>query len=475
MAFLTAPINITGPSYQSRSKPLSSQQTKNWYQQYNENGKDPYVLMPFPGLCTINSTIVGKDRGFHRMAEVLYQVKGEFLYEIDNLGVHTLRGTILGSSRCIMSDDGINLFIVVPGDKVWQYTTDTLTVTEVTDVNITGALSVDFFNNQFIYTFADFSTISNVGNGAIASGLNRVGEETLPDAMVRDFVFEEVIYRCGVRSIVGWYNSGVGSPPIDKLQGRIFSVGLAAPHSIAKTDEAFYWLGDDNAIYRAQSGTKQRISTDAISNAISNFTVIDDAIGFTYTFEGQNFYTITFPTANKTFTINEALSENGWFELSTGTKDDKWQASSVISVYGKDYAADADNGNIYILDLDCYTNNGAPLQRTRVIQNIDARLIGGAIGDAITMSRVVVSMETGVGLIAGQGDNPRIMMEASFDGGRTWSAGAWPKVGRLGEFVIKVKWDRMKTFYDCMIRISSSDPVNYSVYSANIDLKMAGR
>lgn len=475
MAFMTAPINVTGPSYQSRSKPLSSQQTKNWYQQYNENGKDPYVLMPFPGLCTINSTITGKDRGFHRMAEVLYQVKGEYLYEIDSLGVHTLRGTILGSSRCIMADDGINLFIVVPGEQVWQYTTDTLTVTEVTDVNITGALSVDFFNNQFIYTFADFSTISNVGNGAVASGLNRVGEETLPDAMVRDFVFEEVIYRCGVRSIVGWYNSGVGSPPIDKLQGRIFNIGLAAPYSIAKTDEAFYWLGDDNAIYRAQSGTKQRVSTDAISNAISNFAVIDDAIGYTYTFEGQNFYTITFPTANKTFTINEALSENGWFELSSGTKDDKWQASSVMSVYGKDYAADSDNGNVYILDLECYTNNGAPLQRTRVIQNIDARLIGGAIGDAITMSRVVVSMETGVGLIAGQGDNPRIMMEASFDGGRTWSAGAWPKVGRLGEFVLKVKWDRMKTFYDCMIRISSSDPVNYSVYSANIDLKMAGR
>ena len=153
MPFVTLPINVTGPSYQSRSKPLSSQQTKNWYQQYNENGKDPYVLMPFPGLCVANSTITGIDRGFHRMAEVLYQVKGEFLYEIDSLGNHTLRGTIEGSLRCIMADDGINLFIVVPGDKVWQYTTDTLTVTEVIDVNITGALSVDFFNNQFIYTY----------------------------------------------------------------------------------------------------------------------------------------------------------------------------------------------------------------------------------------------------------------------------------------------------------------------------------
>jgi hypothetical protein len=474
MPFVTVPVNITGPSYQSRSKPLSSQQTVNWYQQFNEGGKESYVLMPFPGLET-KGNAAGKDRGFHRMAEILYQVKGTSLYEIDKLGNHTLRGTIPGTKRCIMADDGINMFIVVPNEKVWQYTTDTNSVSEVTNVNITKALSVDFFNNQFIYTFADFSTVSDVGNGAQATGLNRIGEETLPDAMVRDFVFDEVIYRCGVRSIVGWYNSGVGSPPIDKLQGRIFNVGLSAPYSIAKTDEAFYWLGDDNAIYRAQAGTKERISSDAISNAISKFNSIDDAIGFTYTFEGQNFYTITFPSENQTFTVSESLGENGWFELSSGLQGGKWQGSSVINAYSKNYVADADNGNVYLLDLDTYENNGESIKRTRVTSNIDARLVGGALGDAVTMSSVIISMETGVGLIVGQGDNPRIIVEASYDGGRTWAAGAWPKVGRLGEFVLKVKWDNMKTFYDCMLRISSTDPVNYSVFSANIDLKLAGR
>ena len=474
MPFVTVPVNITGPSYQSRSKPLSSQQTVNWYQQFNEGGKESYVLMPFPGLET-KGNAAGKDRGFHRMAEILYQVKGTSLYEIDKLGNHTLRGTIPGTKRCIIADDGINMFIVVPDELVWQYNTDTNTVSQVTNVNITKALSVDFFNNQFIYTFADFSTVSDVGNGAEATGLNRIGEETLPDAMVRDFVFDEVIYRCGVRSIVGWYNSGVGSPPIDKLQGRIFNVGLSAPYSIAKTDEAFYWLGDDNAIYRAQAGTKERISSDAISNAISKFNTIDDATGFTYTFEGQNFYTITFPSENQTFTVSESLGENGWFELSSGIKDGKWQGSSVINAYSKNYVADADNGNVYLLDLDTYENNGESIKRTRVTSNIDARLVGGALGDAVTMSSVIISMETGVGLIVGQGDNPRIIVEASYDGGRTWAAGAWPKVGRLGEFVLKVKWDNMKTFYDCMLRISSTDPVNYSVFSANIDLKLAGR
>ena len=117
MAFVTVPLNTTGPSYQSRSKPLSSQQTKNWYQQFSESAKDKYVLMPFPGLLPMGNA-EGNDRGFHRMAEVLYQVKGTSLYEIDRLGVHTLRGSIAGTERCIIADDGINMFIVVPGKKV---------------------------------------------------------------------------------------------------------------------------------------------------------------------------------------------------------------------------------------------------------------------------------------------------------------------------------------------------------------------
>jgi hypothetical protein len=475
MTFTTVPINITGPSYQSRSKPLSSQQTKNWYQQFTESGKDKYVLMPFPGLKLAGSSGVAlADRGYYRMAEILYQVKGTVLYEISESGTHTSRGNITGTKRCIMAGDGVDLFIVVPNEKVWQYSTVTNLITEVTNVNITGAQSIDYINNQFLYTFPAFTVVSDVGNGASASGLNVIAEETLPDKMVRDFVYEEVIYRCGVRSIVGWYNSGVGSPPIEKLQGRIFSIGLSALHSIAKTDEAFYFLGDDNAIYRIQGGAKERVSTDAISNSIRGFSVTSDAIGYTYTMQGQNFYTITFPTANKTFTVNESLGADGWFELSSGTGDGKWQASSVINAYGQNFAADESNGNVYTLDLETYTNNGEALQRTRVTASINGDLLG-AKGKRTQMSRLELIMETGVGLVSGQGDNPRIMIEASYDGGRSWSHGTWARTGRLGEFVIKVEWFSLRTFLDLMVRVSTSDPVNYSIYSGTIDLRLAGK
>ena len=118
----------------------------------------------------------------------------------------------------------------------------------------------------------------------------------LPDDMVRDYVFENIIYRAGVRSIVAWWNNPALTPPIERLEGRIFNVGLAAINSIAKTDQAFYWLGDDFVIYRASGGVEERISTDAISNELQKYSRVDDAIANTFTFQGQNFYQITFPT-----------------------------------------------------------------------------------------------------------------------------------------------------------------------------------
>ena len=212
-----------------------------------------------------------------------------------------------------------------------------------------------------------YTIVSNVGDGSVASGLDIIGAESLPDTLIRDFVFDEVIYRCGTRTIEAWYNSGVGSPPIDRLSGRIFNVGLAAINSIAKTDESFYWLGDDFVVYRSQAGSKQKISTDAISNQIKQYSRVDDAIGNALTIEGQNYYMITFPDGNKTFLANEELGESGWIELSSAINGPNesavYQGTSTISAYGKTLVADKSNGNVYELDLDTYKNNSLPLQK----------------------------------------------------------------------------------------------------------------
>lgn len=471
MRFQKVPVQITGASYQSRSRPLSSQRTVNWYPQASQQTKEPFVLLPFAGLLSKGAAF-GVDRGLHRMNEVLYQVKAKALFEIRSDGTHIARGVVGGIDRCIMADDGINLYIV-SAESIYRYSSETKLITIVTDSNIVGAQSVDFINNQFLYTKTRFTTVSNVGDGAAANGLNIIGEETEPDDLVRDFVFDEIIYRFGKRSIVAWYNSGFGNPPIEKLQGRIFQVGLGAIHSVVRNDDAMYWLGDDNRIYRSNAGSKTVVSTDPISNEIASYTRSNDAIGATFTISGKNFYCLTFPTGNKTFILNESLGELGWSELSSGNNGDRYQGNSFAECYGRTYVADVNNGSVYVLDLNTYTNNGDNIRRERVTSSVNGDLLG-AKGSRIQMSKAKFIMETGVGVISGQGDNPRIMIEYSDDGGRTWRLGSWPRVGRLGEFTLQVEFFNLGTFYDRIFRISTSDNVNYSIYSGTIDIRRSG-
>jgi|GEM_PF-1233092 len=481
MKFQTIPVQVTGPTYQTRSRPLSSQSSINWYPKSLPLAKDEFVLMPFPGAKfnkSFGSVQGGFDRGFQYIGDSVFVVNRNTLYEFsgDDISVRGGVNSIAGTDRCILAGDGENVFIVSNTGVYW-YNGSVIQV--LTDPNIVGSVSVDFINNQFIYTKPNFTSISNVGDGTTVNPLNVIGEETDPDSLVRDFVYDEIIYRFGTRSTVAWYNSGVGNPPIEKLQGRIFQVGLGAIHSVARTDEAMYWLGDDYRVYRTSAGSKQTVSTEPLSAEFASYAkqsvdMVKDAQGSTITMDGNNFYILTFPTANKTFILNESLGPLGWSQISSEPEQGRYLGSSYFYYDGKQYLTHFDNGGLFVLDFDWYYNGGIDvMRRERITNSVNGDLLG-AKGKRVQMSKAKFIMETGVGLMAntiGGGENPRIMIEHSDDGGRTWKHGAWPKVGRLGEFTLQVEYYNLGTFFDRIFRISTSDPVSYTIYSATIDLR----
>ena len=173
------------------------------------------------------------------------------------------------------------------------------------------------------------------------------------------------------------------------------------------------------------------------------------------------------------FVLNETLGQQGWFELSSGTDGGNYQGTSFLECYGKTFVADISNGNVYTLDSKTYTNNNETIRRVRTTGSVNSEAFG-VKGKFIQMSKAKFIMETGVGLISGQGENPRIMIEYSDDGGYTWKHGSWPKVGRLGERTLQVEFFNLTKFYDRIFRIVTTDPVSYSIFSATIDLRMVG-
>jgi hypothetical protein len=471
--FQTVPVNITGPSYKDRSRTLSSQETRNFYQELVDSGKDKYVIKSFPGQLNITTQTAGTDRGMHQMSEIAYRVVGTTLFKVLSDGSRTDLGTIPGYDRCIFADDGVNLFIVA-SNNVYHYDDGAGTLAIVTDTSIVGAQSVAFINNQFAYTFPLLTVFSVVGDGSSASSLNAVGAESDPDELVRDYTFDQILYRFGTRTCENWYNSGVGVPPFDRIEGQIINIGLGAIHSVNNSKDFVYWLGSDLQVYRARGGQEQAISTAAISGAIQSYSYIGDAFGEVATIDNKVIYILTFPTANKTWCLIEELGVNGWFELSEGVTKGRWNAGSVLEVYNKVLIGDRSNGNLNELDFDTYSQAGETWRRRRILASVNGDIFGQK-GQRVEMSRMEFIIETGTGLVTGQGDDPQIMIEASYDGGRSWDEGKWLKIGRQGEFNIRAEWYSMKSFYDMMVRLTTSDPVAFNIYSAAIDLRLAGR
>ncbi len=472
MSFQRFPINVFGGSYESRSKPLSSQYTQNLIPFAVDQGKERFVLHQYWGSKEFgDSGVVKADRGAHQMAEEAYRVLGETLYKVNQFGTHTSLGTVAGTERCIFDDDGENLFICNGAGAVYQY--DGSTVSLLGDSSLQDVHSVSFLNNRLIYTSNSFFKQSNVGDGSTISGLNIAGAESAPDSIVRGYAYQQQFYAFGKRTVEPFYDSGSGNPTLQRIDTQIFEVGLAARHSVSSTDRFMYWLGDDKRVYRATGGVFEAVSNDAISQAINDMNVIDDAIGYCYNMEGVNCYKLTFPTEDITFDLVEDFGKNGWFNTSHSVGGGRYKHSSSIYCYNKNLMFHESDGKVYYLDRDTFKNGTETIEYVRTMSSINSKLFGQT-GDRVQMKKMRFNLDAGNGLISGQGENPRIRIEYSVDGGRSFDEGTWLRTGRLGEYELVCDWNKNKKFYDLIPRLSWTDPVKISLYSASIDLRKAG-
>ena len=62
----------------------------------------------------------------------------------------------------------------------------------------------------------------------------------------------------------------------------------------------------------------------------------------------------------------------------------------------------------------------------------------------------------------------------SIDGGATWSTIDWPKMGKLGQYLVKVEAWKMVSFYDIQFRLTVSDPVFSSLHDGSIEVRSDG-
>lgn len=452
-------LPAVGQSYRHTDLPLSAQVTRNWYPEVNIETSTTVSLQPFFGATLFAFTAYGADRGVGYWGDKVYKVTGTALYSVTSAGVMASIGTISGTGRCDLLPSAAYLVVVTSG---YVYIYDGATLTLADDVDLESPETGAFLNNQWIYSGDDgrFCT-SDAGLPGTINGLNYAAAESSGDPLIRVFVFNQLVYLFGTATIETWYNSGVGTPPFDRVEGGIVQTGLGAVYSVAANDNLIYFLGDDALVYQMSGSQARSISTIPVAQAFESYDDISDAVGFCYTISGQNFYQLNIGGA--TWVFNEAAG--AWFEATIGTTERQHPATSSVRAFGKVLLCDG--GALMELSPTEPLYNGSALIRERVTGVINGETLGAEyIGRPLFMSRceVIIKGMPPTGVV------PEVLLSWSDDAGVVWSPELSIATQQLSPTTFKAITCQLGRFYDRIFKIRIEDKSRCAIHRMTGDI-----
>lgn len=353
---------ILGQSYVVRSINAADDVLINLYPEATPEGKTAGYLQRCPGSKLIASLGDGPIRGMWSFGGFAYVVSGTSLYRLnENLDPKYL-GEVAGYGPVSMADNGYQLFIAC-NPKGFIYNATTGVLVEITDEDFAGAVQVTYMYGLFIFNQPNSQTFWITGyDGTEINPLEFASAEISPDTIQAIIANHTELWIFGTNSIEVWYYNADVNFPFAPIQGAYNEIGCAAGFSVAKLDNTLYWLGQDargfGIVYRARGYNAERVSTHAIEYAIQSYSYIGDAIAYTYQQDGHAFYVLTFPTASATWVYD--VSTNMWHQRASFLDGAfyRHRSNCMVNYAGYIMVGDYQDGSIYSLDLDYFSDNG---------------------------------------------------------------------------------------------------------------------
>lgn len=464
-------IPFVGPSYQARSLNADAQRSVNCFLELdNTSSRAPVAMYGTPGLVLRFTLGMSPVRGAITMGDYAYFVSGNTVYRVDTAYTVTTLGTI-GTvvGQVSMAHNGTEV-IIVDGAAGWLATSSALT--RITDADfpngVKRAASIDgYFLVTGLAGSEKFWINETPRNGVSWNGLDFASAEGSPDHTISIVASHREAWLLGNDSAEIWLNTGNPDFPFERSSNTFIERGCGAAGSLAAMDNTVYWLSASKdgkgIVFKAEGYTPIRISNHAMEKALSGYSTLSDGQAFTYEMEGHQFYVLTFPTADHTWVYDASTGEwHEWLWRNPATNTlHRTRANCATYFNGRQLVGDWESGKVYSLDFDTYTDNGDAIRRERTTQTISAE------GDRLFFSRLVIDMETGVGLATGQGSDPEVMLEYSDDGGHTWSNIKIGKIGKTGEYARVVRFGPTGQSRNRVWRLSMTDPVKFALFGAS--------
>jgi hypothetical protein len=465
---------VTG-AYQAKSLVAEAQRAVNLYGEKNPpDSPFPFTWYPTPGLtllATATPTTGNGWRGLYFASNgSLYGVCGSSVYAISSTWALTKLGDLSSASGQVSMVDNANYLLIVDGSSSgWTVKLD--------GTNTFAALVTTGFTGGTMARFADGFLILNIPNTQqwyISQGNQITFDATLfasksgfSDKLIGLDVTKRYVYLFGAETSEVWFDAGDTPFPYDRLPGVFMQYGCTSPYSIAQMDGSIYWLAQSPQgtaiVCRTEQFNAMQISTFALDDAMSGYADLNQAVGFTYQIQGHFFYVLTFPVSDVTWQYD--LSTQQWNQLawidSNGALH-RHRANCYASAYGSPIVGDWQTGQLYLWDVNNYTDNGSPIARIRSFPHgVDDA------SDRIHYKEFIANMEVGNGV--GTNVDVPVFLRWSDTRGVSWGNPVQRSLGKEGEYIKSVQWRRLGMARDRVFELSWSAPVKTALLGAWVE------
>jgi hypothetical protein len=473
----------------------------NLYMRFDPKAKKKFAYFNTPGLeleLTLSGSSAMRELYVPPFDETkMFSVAGNTVYRHTTALTATSLGTI-GTDEGYVStaSNNNNQIMFVDGEGLHLYDHTAGTLTAITGPGVpTLPLNVVSLDGYFVIPDAESRTyhISALNDGTKYDALDVAQIGAYGGINVGAGVVNRRLYFFKTDSTEVWYNAGAADFPFRRDNNVLFNFGCLTPASIVtangETKSFLFWLARDKdgvgSVMMATGEAPIRISTTAIDDLIESLTAPTDLRCWAYRDNGQIFYVMNWTTDDITvvydLTTSLAVEYPVWHRMEMEKhKGDPMDVNSSKTRHladchayfnGQHYIGSYKAPKIYSYSRNYASNDGEPIKRQRTAPHFSAPGY-----NKIRIKKFQVDMQTGIGAVNGEYQNPRAYLAISRDGGRSFGNEIGVPIGKFGERKIEVKWWRKGIARDFVPRVTIyADVAPIVILGAAIDYEVLSR
>jgi hypothetical protein len=443
-----------------------------YYENRPDKDKTPIAIYGTPGMkpyLTVGP-VSSPVRGMIGATSYLYAVNAGNFYQVQATGVVSYTTTIGSSAGSVSLSASPSQVVMVDGHLGYIFTGGVLVpITSAGFPN--GAKTVTNASGFFVAENPGTQQffVSNAFDGTTWNALAFASASAYADVLLAvDSLIGNLVLFSSTH-LEFWQNVGSTPQPFAPILSATAEYGIAAIFSRAHVDTSICFLAQvpqgGVTICQITGYAVQEISDPdlcAIINAPG--FVVNDAVGMAYRADRHPMYQITFPTMGRSF-LFDCLSR-AWSETQSGltTAYTQRHIGNFATLFnGVEVVSDYQTNQLYQADPTYFTDNLLTIPRLIITKH--------QLNDfnVFSVDEAYLDMETGVGLVSGQGSNPMVSLACSKDNGRTYLTERWKAFGQLGQYnansqrAIWRRWGSARVFN---FKVYMTDPVKFVLTNA---------